>query len=84
LRRGAKPGEHFVAYVDYLEAKNYVPPDGKAWVDRIRKLGNDANHDLPQMTADDAKDALDFTGMLLKIVYEYPARAPKLVPKKTP
>jgi len=54
-RKGAKPGERFVDYVDYLDAKNYVPPDGKPWVDRIRKLGNGANHELPEMTPEQAR-----------------------------
>lgn len=74
VEKGAKPGESFLAYLTYLETKNYVPPDGKGWVDRIRTLGNEANHELPQMTQADARDALEFVGHLLKSVYEFPAR----------
>jgi len=33
---GAKEGESFKQYVDYLDNNHYVPPDGKAWVDYIR------------------------------------------------
>src|SRR5207302_9089408 len=40
------PGETFVSYIDRLQAKGYIPPDGRDWVDYIRSRSNDANHDL--------------------------------------
>src|SRR5438067_4761130 len=42
----AKEGLSFVAYVDYLADHHYAPPKSEAWVDYIRKLGNEANHDI--------------------------------------
>jgi Domain of unknown function (DUF4145) len=76
VNKGAAAGLSYKEYVEYLAAKNYVPPDGKGWVDHIRDKGNDANHEIPDMTRDDARQLIDFTGMLLKLVYEYPARVP--------
>jgi hypothetical protein len=74
VEKGALPGKSFVEYVEYLVDKNYVPPDGKGWVDEIRKKGNEANHEIKIMSTDDAKDLIDFSEMLLKFVYEFPSK----------
>jgi len=50
---------------------------GRGWVDQIRDKGNDAAHELPQMTVEDAKELIEFTEMLLRFIYDLPARAPK-------
>jgi hypothetical protein len=70
----------FIAYVEYLAQKNYIPPGGHAWVDHVRERGNEANHEIVIMTAADAELLLTFVGMLLKFVYEFPARLPKKTP----
>lgn len=36
--------------------------------------GNDANHDIELMTMEAADDLLGLVDMLLRVVYEYPAR----------
>ena len=72
-QKGAKEGESFVYYIDYLDENRYIPPDGREWVDKIRKLGNAATHKLETKTEEEAKLAIDFTGMLLKFIYEMPA-----------
>lgn len=77
VAQGSKEGASFVAYVEDLSAKGFVPPNGKHWVDHIRKKGNEANHEIALMTAADARELIDFAGMLLKFVYEFPARVPK-------
>jgi hypothetical protein len=43
---GATAGEPFVAYVDYLVANHYAPPNSKDWIDKIRSHGNEANHEI--------------------------------------
>jgi Domain of unknown function (DUF4145) len=74
VEKGAKPGENFISYVEYLSSKNYLPPDGKDWVDHIRKKGNEANHDIVIMSKTEAEELLTFVEMLLKFVYEFPAK----------
>lgn len=74
VEKGAPEGRPFVEYVEYLAQKGYVPPDGKGWVDHIRKRGNEANHEIIIMTRPDAEDLLIFAEMLLKFVYEFPAK----------
>ena len=74
-QQGAAEGLKFVEYVDYLATEGYVPPNGKLWVDRIRQIGNEATHELAVKTADEAETLLSFIEMLLKFIYEFPAKA---------
>lgn len=73
---GAAENLSFVTYVEYLADQGYVPPNGKAWVDRIRSKGNEANHEIRLMSKADAEEILSFVEMLLKFVYEFPSRVP--------
>ena len=54
----------------------YVPPNGKMWVDHIRKKANEATHEIPHMERGDAIDLITFSEMLLKFIYEFPNRVP--------
>ncbi len=82
VEKGAKAGLHFEDYVNYLDQKGYVPPDGKQWVDYIRQLGNQANHKIRIMPEQDARNSLHFVEMLLRFIYELPKRVPP--PKSLP
>lgn len=83
VSKGAKEGESFANYVEYLSNQNFVPPDAKAWVDHIRQRGNEANHEINPMKREDAEELLVFMEMLLKIIFEFPARIQKKYgPKK--
>jgi hypothetical protein len=73
----AKPGQPFIVYVEYLATKGYVPPNGKTWVDHIRKKGNEATHEIVLMGQSDAEDLIAFSEMLLKFIYEFPNKVPK-------
>ena len=73
---GARPNQSFMSYVEYLANNGYVPPNGKGWVDHIRKKGNEATHEILVMTESDAKDLIGFSEMLLKFIYEFPSRVP--------
>jgi hypothetical protein len=75
VQEGAKAGESFAFYVDWLAEQGYVPTKGRDWVDRIREKGNEANHEIPAIDRTDAEDVLSFTEMLLKVNYEMPAKA---------
>jgi hypothetical protein len=73
---GAAPSEPFITYVEYLAGAGYVPPNGKGWVDHIRKKGNEATHEIRLMTTTDAEELIIFLEMLLKFIYEFPNRVP--------
>ena len=79
--KGADKGKNFVYYVEYLSGKNYVPPDAKDWVDLIRKSGNEATHEIVIKGREDAEDIISFVEMILKLVYEFPAKVKR---KSTP
>jgi hypothetical protein len=74
--QSAKAGLSFVQYVDYLVDNHFAPPNSKPWVDKIRTHGNEATHEIVLKTKDDAEEILVFLEMLLKFMYEFPARAP--------
>ncbi len=78
--KGAAAGLGFVEYVDYLEKNGYIPKDARPWVDHIRQRGNEANHEIHLMQAGDARELIDFTQMLLTIMYDFPSRIPKSSP----
>lgn len=74
VEKGADPGKNFLEYIEYLSDKGYVPPDGKGWVDHIRTKANEANHEIVLMQTEDATDLITFIEMLLRFIYEFPAK----------
>ena len=76
VAQGAEAGKPFIAYVEYLAANGYVPPNGKGWVDHIRKKGNEATHEIIFMSERDAQELIAFAEMLLKFIYEFPSKIP--------
>jgi len=74
VAKGAPEKKTFTEYVDYLVNHHLVPSDAKHWIDHIRTKGNEANHEIVIMSAEDAQDLVTFCEMLLKVLYEYPAR----------
>lgn len=73
VEKGAGENLKFIEYVEYLSDKGYIPPDSKEWVDEIREKGNEATHEIVIMSDAEAKDLLQLTEMLLKIIYQFPA-----------
>ena len=72
VQQGAQENQPFHAYVTYLDEKGFVPPNGKKWVDAIRKKGNEANHEIELMSEKDARNIVRFSEMLLRFIYEMP------------
>lgn len=77
VQQGAAAGLPFIDYVNYLASAGFVPPNGKHWVDHIRKKGNEATHEIALMGEVEAKELLGFVEMLLRFVYEFPTMIPK-------
>jgi hypothetical protein len=73
VQHGEVPGKSFMEYIEYLNSKGYVPPNGKAWVDKIRTKGNEATHEIRLIEEDESSQILTFTEMLLKFSYEFPS-----------
>jgi hypothetical protein len=83
VAKGAKKGESFAYYVDYLSSNHHISPDAKDWVDHIRKTGNEANHEIIMASSADAEELLMFCEMLLKTIFEFPATIRKKLAKPT-
>jgi hypothetical protein len=77
VSKGAPEGQTFIQYVEFLSDNNYVPPDGKEWVDHIRTKGNEATHEIAIMKGEDAEELITFIEMLLRFIYEFPATIKK-------
>jgi hypothetical protein len=75
VAKGAEVGKNFVEYVQYLADNHLIPSGSQDWVDHIRKKGNEANHDITIMGKEDSEELLTFIEMLLKVIFEFPARA---------
>lgn len=68
---GADEGKSFVHYINYLEENHYTPPNSNGWVDQIRQKGNEATHEIPSISEEDAKKIIHFSEMLLKFNFEF-------------
>jgi len=81
VAKGAKENLNFVKYVQFLADNNFVPPDGKEWVEHIKNKGNEANHKIEIVSKEDSEELLYFTEMLLTFIYAVPARFKKSTTK---
>lgn len=80
VNQGATAGRAFIDYVTYLADQGYIPPNGRGWVDHIRRRGNEATHEIILMAAADSGELITFLEMLLKFIYEFPGRIPASPP----
>lgn len=74
VKKGAKEGGTFKNYVQYFLKNNYIHEDFRHWVEFIKDKGNEANHEIPEISRADAEKMITFVGMLIKILYEYNAK----------
>ena len=77
VTQGAEEGKPFIFYVTYLADNGFIPPNGKGWVDHIRKKGNEATHEIALMKKEDAEELISFAEMLMKFIYEFPSKVPQ-------
>ena len=74
VSQGASEGLSFNKYVEYLSDNHFIPPGSEEWVHHIRKKGNEATHEIAIMEKNDAIELITFIEMLLKFIYEFPAK----------
>ncbi len=74
VAKNAKKDLNFADYVDFFYKEGLIPKDSKEWVDHIRDKGNEATHEIPNTSREDAEDLITFSEMLLKIIFEFPSR----------
>ncbi|MGI8910402.1 MAG: DUF4145 domain-containing protein [Rubrobacteraceae bacterium] len=71
---GADEGKTFWQYVEYLKDSKHLPVSSKDWLTHIKDRGNEANHEIRIVEREDAEQLIDLSELVLKIVYEMPAR----------
>ena len=76
IDKGSPQEKRFATYVEYLSDRNYITPDGKGWVEYIRKMSTEADRDMVKIGQKDALDLISFIEMLLRLIYEFPSRLP--------
>ena len=74
VHQGAERNQTFAQYVDFFNANGYIPPNGKKWFEYIRSKGNEATHEIPQVSRNDAELTIDFVRQILVLVYDFPSR----------
>lgn len=72
--QGAQPNLRFIEYVNYLSDNNFIPPNGKQWVDHIRNIGNDATHEIQPVSQTEVTELIQFLQFLLTFIYSFPAK----------
>ena len=70
--KGADAGKTFAEYINYLETNGFIGSQNKAWVDKIRKIGNKYTHEMGMATQEDADKVIVFIKQLLGNLYEMP------------
>jgi hypothetical protein len=63
----------FAEALDHLEAEGVFTTRMRPWVERIKDVGNEANHDLASISIDQAMDVARFTRQLINLAYELQA-----------
>lgn len=72
---GANNNLRFVEYVSFLNEHHCAGIRSEQWVDQIRQLGNQANHEIRINSKEEAQRIIKFCEMILRINYEYPSIA---------
>ncbi len=79
VEEGAKEGDSFAHYVDYLCENGFVHRRQHEQAKRIQRLGNDVNHKIESRTKEDALELLNLVQLILINNYE---QADELVKKE--
>lgn len=70
---GDADGKQFAAYVSYITDTVLAFPKAKASIDKIRNIGNEANHNVSFVSPDDARRAMQIVTYMLNTIYSLPA-----------
>jgi len=70
---GDKDGKAFTDYVTYITGTVLTFPKAKDAIDKIRGIGNEANHNVKFVSRDDAKKAMQIATYMLTTIYSLPS-----------
>jgi hypothetical protein len=61
---------NFYEAIEHLQGEEIITKRMRTWVDRIKDIGNVANHELQPVSESDAMDVATFTRQLLHLAFE--------------
>ena len=71
VENGAEEGKKFQYYIDFLYDKGIIHIKQKLLTDKIRTIGNEANHKIEAITKETAENTFKLTEHLLLNNYEF-------------
>ena len=69
VAQGAAENQPFDVCLEFLIQRNIVPPRGMGWVETIRRRGDIATHEIPQLARSDADQFMTYIELLLRFTY---------------
>jgi hypothetical protein len=70
----------FAKALKHLEDEGVITKHMRPWVEKIKDVGNEANHEIPSTTPEQAMDVALFTRQLIRLAYELPAMVAEHAP----
>ena len=65
----ANKNKTFQVYVEYIQEKNLVSKSATELLTEIKDIGNDANHEIPQVSAEKANQIIKLTNEVICQIY---------------
>jgi len=73
----------FAEALDHLQSEEVITKMMRPWADKVKDVGNSANHELPAIVKEQAMDVAQFTRGLLYLAYTLPSMVPDASPEQT-
>ena len=77
VAKGAKEGQQFAPYVDWLLTEGWAPKGSEGIVKYVKDRGNEANHQIVAKDKDEAERVLKFTEQLLRNMFDLASLVPQ-------
>lgn len=71
VSEGKKEGDTFKNYIDYLYNEGIIHKKQKGLIDKVREIGNEANHEIKSVSEEDAQYIFKLIEHLLLNNYEF-------------
>ena len=75
---------NFAQCINHLASEGIITQKMRPWIDRIRDVGNEANHEISPVAKEAALDVATFTQKLLELAYEMDDTMAKAQPVTPP
>ncbi|OMC20609.1 DUF4145 domain-containing protein [Mycobacterium colombiense] len=79
-KNGSGRAPNFAKALKHLEDEGVITKHMRRWVEKIKDVGNEANHEIPSTTTEQAMDVALFTRQLIRLAYELPAMVAEHAP----